>query len=192
MTAETIPALTEHAAERFGDRVAVVDDVELTYTELLDEARRFGVALAGSGIEPGDRVAIWAPNSARWIVAALGLWESGAVLVPVNTRFKGAEAADILSRSRTRALITVSEFLGTDYAAMLEGFDLPDLETTVRVDGPQWDEFTTTSRPDDRDSPRSAPTTRPTSSSRRARPALRRAWCRHTAGRCSWPRTGWQ
>ena len=49
-------------------------------------------------MRPGDRVAIWAPNGYRWIVAALGLWEAGAVLVPVNTRFKGAEAAVILGR----------------------------------------------------------------------------------------------
>ncbi len=86
------------------DRLAVVDgDVAVTYAELLDEARAFGAALVASGIEPGDRVAIWAPNSARWIVAVLGLFQAGAVLVPVNTRFKGAEAADILSRSRARA-----------------------------------------------------------------------------------------
>ena len=52
-------------------------------------------------------------------MAALGLFQAGAVLVPVNTRFKGAEAADILARSRARALVTVTDFLGTDYVAML-------------------------------------------------------------------------
>ena len=46
------------------------------------------------GIEPGDRVAMWAPNGWRWIVAVHGLFQAGATLVPVNTRFKGAEAAD--------------------------------------------------------------------------------------------------
>jgi acyl-CoA synthetase (AMP-forming)/AMP-acid ligase II len=140
---DTIPALTAAAAERFGDRVAVVDSgVELTYVELLDRAREFGAALIRFGVQPGDRVAIWAPNSARWIVAALGLWQAGAVLVPINTRFKGAEAFDILSRSHARVLVTVNEFLGADYVAMLGGFELPDLETTVFVDGPGWDTFT--------------------------------------------------
>jgi len=143
LTAGTIPELTALAAENYGDRVAVVDaGFELTYAQLLDEARTFGAALAGSGIEQGDRVAVWAPNSARWIVAALGLWQAGAVLVPINTRFKGAEAADILARSHARVLLTVDDFLGTDYVAMLTGFELPDLTRTVRIDGPDWDVFT--------------------------------------------------
>ena len=52
-------------------------------------------------------------------MAALGLWQAGAVLVPVDTRFKGGEAADLLARSRARALVTVTDFLGTDYVDML-------------------------------------------------------------------------
>jgi acyl-CoA synthetase (AMP-forming)/AMP-acid ligase II len=135
----TIPALTAAAAERFGDLVAVVDgDVELTYAQLLDEARTFGAGLAAVGVEPGDRVAIWAPNSARWIVALLGLFQAGAVLVPVNTRFKGPEAAPLLERTGAKVLVTVTDFLGTDHLALLAEAeaDLPDLQTRVVVDGP--------------------------------------------------------
>jgi acyl-CoA synthetase (AMP-forming)/AMP-acid ligase II len=124
---------------RCGDQVAIVDgETSLTYAELAGEARRFGAALTVAGISPGDRVAIWSFNSAEWVIAALGLWQAGATLVPVNTRFKGAEAADILSRSSARALVTVTDFLGTDYVAMLRdtGVALPDLETTVVVRGP--------------------------------------------------------
>jgi HIP---CoA ligase len=134
----TVPAATAAAADRFAEQVAVVDgDTQLTYAELLDEARTFGAALVASGIEPGDRVAVWAPNSAQWVIAVLGLFQAGAVLVPVNTRFKGAEAADILGRSGTRALVTVTDFLGTDYVAMLRGSgaDLPDLATVVVARG---------------------------------------------------------
>ena len=81
--------------------------------------------------------AIWAFNSAEWIVAALGLFQAGAVLVPVNTRFKGGEAADILSRSRARVLVTVTDFLDTDYVALLRGsgVELPHLETIVVASG---------------------------------------------------------
>ncbi len=122
-------------------------DVAITYTDLLERARSFGAALAASGIEPGDRVAIWAPNSARWIVSVLGLWQAGAVLVPINTRFKGAEAADILRRSHARALLTVGEFLGTDYVAMLDGFELPDLATSILMDTSAWDDFIVCGRP---------------------------------------------
>ena len=135
---ETIPAMTMAGAERFGARLAVADgDTRLTYAELLDAAQTFGAALVASGIQPGDRVAIWAFNSAEWVVAVLGLFQAGAVLVPVNTRFKGEEAADILSRSRTRALVTVTDFLGTDYVALLEatGIEFPDLEMIVVARG---------------------------------------------------------
>ena len=134
----TIPALTAAAGERFGDRLAIVDgDTRLSYAEVVEESRTFGAALVASGIEPGDRVSIWAFNSAEWVVAALGLWQAGAVLVPINTRFKGAEATDILARSRARALVTVTDFLDTDYLAMLRatGIDLPDLHTIVVARG---------------------------------------------------------
>ena len=146
----TIPAMARGTTARWGERPAVVDgDTRLTYAELGAQSRAFAAALVASGVERGDRVAIWAFNSAEWVVAALGLLEAGAVLVPVNTRFKGAEAADILARSGARALVTVTDFLGTDYVAMLRatGMALPRLATTVvaRGDAPSgtvsWREF---------------------------------------------------
>jgi acyl-CoA synthetase (AMP-forming)/AMP-acid ligase II len=130
--------MTAATAERFGDRTAIVDrDVQLTYAELLDQARTFGAALVASGIDAGDRVAMWTSNSVEWVVAVLGLWHAGAVLVPVNTRFKGTEAAVVLGRSRARALVTATDFLGTDYVSMLRGTgeQLPDLTTTVIARG---------------------------------------------------------
>ena len=129
----TIPAMTS-AATRFGEGLAVVDgDTRLTYTQLVGAARTFAAALAASGVRPGDRVAIWCFNSARWIVAALGIWEAGATLVPINTRFKGVESADILLRSRACVLVTTTDFLDTDYVALLagSGTDLTDLATVV-------------------------------------------------------------
>jgi acyl-CoA synthetase (AMP-forming)/AMP-acid ligase II len=137
--AGSIPAMVAETAGRHGSRPAVVDGTTtLTYDQLVDEARRFGAALIAAGIGPGDRVAVWAGNSARWVIAALGVFEAGAVLVPVNTRFKGPEAADILRRSRARALVTVTDFLGIDYVAMLAdvGTELSDLAITVVADGP--------------------------------------------------------
>jgi acyl-CoA synthetase (AMP-forming)/AMP-acid ligase II len=126
-------------AERFADRPAIVDgDLRLTHAELFDAARTFGAGLVDSGVRPGDRVAIWTFNSAQWIIAALGLWQCGATLVPINTRFKGLEASDILRRSRARVLVTATDFLGTDYVAMLagSGVELPNLETIVVASGP--------------------------------------------------------
>jgi len=96
----TIPRLVRLAAERHRDRSAV-DDVDevLSFGRLEAEARRVTGALLAAGVERGDRIAIWAPNGWRWIVAALGAHAAGAALVPINTRFKGEEAAYILARS---------------------------------------------------------------------------------------------
>ncbi|HWA64866.1 MAG TPA: FadD3 family acyl-CoA ligase [Mycobacteriales bacterium] len=117
----TIPELLARTAERYGDATAVVDaDETLTYHELRQQSQAFAAALVGAGFAPGERAAIWMPNSARWIVAVLGIWQAGGVLVPINTRFKGGEAADILTRSEAKALVTVTDFLGTDYLAMLD------------------------------------------------------------------------
>jgi acyl-CoA synthetase (AMP-forming)/AMP-acid ligase II len=146
----TIPALTARACESFGERLAVIDgDSQLTFAELHDAAKAFGAALVARGVEMGDRVAIWAPNSIEWVVAILGLFEAGATLVPVNTRFKGREAAEILARSQARVLVTVTDFLGTDYVAALRGaeVDLPSLDTVVVARGPipdrttSWSDF---------------------------------------------------
>ena len=146
----TIPGLLATTVARHGDRPAVVDgDRRLSYAELAARARDFAGALVASGVEAGDQVALWAPNSPEWIVAVLGLFQAGAVLVPVNTRFKGVEAADILARSRARALVTVTDFLGTDYLALLEAAEakLPELATVVVAQGPApedtepWDGF---------------------------------------------------
>ena len=145
-----IPAMVAAGPERFGDGVAIHDgDTVLTRSALLSEVRRFGAALVASGVEPGERVAIWAFNSAEWVVAMLGSLTAGAVLVPINTRFKGPEAAQVLERSGARVLVTVTDFLGTDYVAMLAATDaaLPALRTVVAARGNPtgrsegWDDF---------------------------------------------------
>jgi HIP---CoA ligase len=136
---KNIPVMCAATAERFADRPAIIDgDVRLTHAELFSAARRFGAGLVDAGVRPGDRVAIWTFNSAQWVIAALGLWQCGAVLVPINTRFKGLEASDILRRSRARVLVTATDFLGTDYVAMLagSGVELANLETIVVASGP--------------------------------------------------------
>ncbi|MCB1041060.1 MAG: AMP-binding protein, partial [Acidimicrobiales bacterium] len=138
----TIPAAAADAVARGGDREAIVDgDRRWTWREVGDEVTRATAAFVAAGIEPGDRVAIWAPNCAEWVVALLGLQSAGAVLVPLNTRFKGVEAADILSRSRARILVTVDGFLGNRYVGMLDGFDLPHLERIVVLRSDQDDDL---------------------------------------------------
>ena len=131
----SIAGLVADAAERFGDAEALVDGpTRLSFRALADGALTVTRAVVATGLEPGDRVALWAPNSARWALAALGVLGAGGVLVPLNTRFKGPEAAYVLRRSRARMLLTVGEFLGVDYPDMLRSEDVADLERMVVID----------------------------------------------------------
>ena len=106
------------AADRFGDAEAVVDGpLRLTFSELVERIRCAAGAFTHLGVGKGERVAIWAPNSAEWILAAFGLLTAGGVLVPVNTRFKMEEAGDIIVRSDAKAVLVQKGFLGQDYTA---------------------------------------------------------------------------
>ena len=106
-------------------------------------------ALIADGIAPGDRVAVWCPNTAAWVLAALGALTAGATLVPVSTRFTGPEALDVISRSGARALFVADDFLGTDRLATLRAAaaaadasgSLARLALAVRVSG-DWAGFT--------------------------------------------------
>ena len=136
----TVPKLLARAVELFGDNEALVDRsvtpaVRLSYAELAEQARATARALIAAGVAPRDRVAIWAPNMWEWPVTLLGLHLAGAVLVPLNTRYKGHEAAFILGRSGAKVLFTVEGFLGNDYVSMLGEHDLPDLEEIVVLRG---------------------------------------------------------
>ncbi|MCX5178745.1 FadD3 family acyl-CoA ligase [Streptomyces virginiae] len=116
----SIAQLVRAAAAQYADREAVVDGrTRISYTQLGERVERAAAACVAAGIEPGDRVAVWAPNTLEWIVSALGAVSAGAVLVPLNTRFKGTEAAYVLERSRARLLFVTGTFLGTSYVASL-------------------------------------------------------------------------
>jgi acyl-CoA synthetase (AMP-forming)/AMP-acid ligase II len=116
----TIPALVAAAAAQYGDAEAVADgDRRVSFTDLEALTRRAAAVCVRRGVEPGDRIGIWAPNTLDWVVAALGALSAGAALVPLNTRFKAAEAAWILDRSRAALTFVSPPFLGNDYPAML-------------------------------------------------------------------------
>ncbi|MFJ9803904.1 FadD3 family acyl-CoA ligase [Streptomyces wuyuanensis] len=130
----SIPRLVRSAAERHGGREAVVEGrTRVSYGELGERVERAAAACIAAGVEPGDRVAVWAPNTLEWIVSALGAVSAGAVLVPLNTRFKGTEAAYVLARSRAKLLFITGTFLGTSYVASLRRaeVELPHLEQVV-------------------------------------------------------------
>jgi acyl-CoA synthetase (AMP-forming)/AMP-acid ligase II len=135
MSRTTIPGVLAQAAARDPNGVAVVDGLRrVTFAELDTLAMRAAAGFIGLGVAPGDRIAIWAPNGVDWMVAALGAQISGAVIIPLNTRFKGEEARYILERGRAKVLVAAARFLGVDYAQMVAGYDLPHLHHVVRQD----------------------------------------------------------
>jgi acyl-CoA synthetase (AMP-forming)/AMP-acid ligase II len=146
----TTPAVLDRMARDFADHDAIVTaDRTFTFAELREEVRRAGAAIAGLGVAPGDRVAIWCPNTWHWVVACLAIHYAGAVLVPLNTRYTAEEATDILARTEAPLLIGMGRFLGHDRVADLDRGALPALRHIVRVpveteqdaDDGTWDEF---------------------------------------------------
>ena len=144
----TIPAVVAWAAREFGDAEALADPgpggSRLSYRELGEWVTAVAAALIDGGLAPGDRVAVWAPNTGQWVLAALGTLGAGGVLVPVSTRFTGPEALDVIERSGARVLFAAEDFLGVDRLGALraaaEGGSLERLALVIRLPG-EWEAF---------------------------------------------------
>jgi len=131
----TIPHAAARAAQLWGDAPALLEHGEVwSFNQLWAKCREAASALLARGVGEGDRIAIWAPNSREWVVAAVAAMTCGAAIVPLNTRLKGREAGDILRRTHARMMFTVRGFLGIDYPELLSAEDLPDLAETVLLD----------------------------------------------------------
>jgi acyl-CoA synthetase (AMP-forming)/AMP-acid ligase II len=136
--------------------LAVVDGTRrVSFAQLAADVVEAGAALVAHGVQRGDRVAVWAPNSYEWIISCLATGYIGAVVVPVNTRYRGHEALDILSRTRARVLVVHNGFLGTDYSEMLEAAaaepepvgTLEHLDHTVDLGTSSWASFLSAADP---------------------------------------------
>ena len=94
-----------HWARETPDKTCIHDGEDggrWSFAQLQARAERLAAGLAAQGVEPGDRVAVWASNGWRWVVTACGVWELGAVLVPLASRWKAPEVAPLLARSGAR------------------------------------------------------------------------------------------
>ena len=137
----TLPQIVQTAIDTYGDKVAIKETVngkavEITFNQLNDLRWQAAKAFHALGIMKGDRVAIWAPNVSEWIVASIGLQSIGAVLVPLNTRMKGSEAADIINRSGAKMLLTLPEFQSAPnsvirYLDLLADQEMPQLQYRI-------------------------------------------------------------
>jgi HIP---CoA ligase len=134
----TIPAALVRAARRWPGQEALADgSLRLTYREYLERSVQLARGLIARGVGPGDRVVVWAPNSAEVALTAMAVAFAGGVLVPLNTRFTPYEAAALIRRSQAVAVLAFTDFLGRDYLASLgELGALDGLKAAVALRGP--------------------------------------------------------
>jgi fatty-acyl-CoA synthase len=114
-------ALTDSAA-RYPDRLAVIDGTErISFAELDRQVHALAHGLLGQGLQRGDSVAVWMANSASWVTCWLACARIGAVVVPINTRYKSEEVEYILRQSDARALILMDSLWGIDFVGIARG-----------------------------------------------------------------------
>jgi fatty-acyl-CoA synthase len=141
---ETIGANLERTASRRAGAEALVcchQDVRWSYGELNDRVDALARGLVEAELQPGDRLGIWSPNCAEWVLVQFATAKAGVVLVNVNPAYRATELAYALRRSGCRMLVAARSFKTSDYAAMIEEVrdDLPDLERVVFFDSPEWE-----------------------------------------------------
>lgn len=131
---QTIAGELSAAAAGYPDDVAVrCEDEKRTFAELQRDVRRAARGLLAAGVQPGDRVALWAPNTLDAAIALLAIVVSGGIVVPLNTRYRAREVAGILERARCRMIIAPGSFLGRSFAA--EALDVAGLTAVVSLGG---------------------------------------------------------
>lgn len=131
----TLPAVLRAAADAFGDRPAHVEgERTLSFRHLLEEVRAVARGYVAHGLEPGDRVCVWAPNSIDWVLAALAVSYAGGTLVPINSRYTGHEAAEIVDRTGARLVVVADGFLGrAQIADLRSASDLPSVSRVIDI-----------------------------------------------------------
>src|SRR5699024_5181690 len=137
-TVETTPAALRRAAALWPDGEAVADvqsghDTRRTWPELLEQVRGFAAGLIARGVQHGDRVVIWAPNTRHWMVAALGVQYAGGTVVPANTRYTGSETLELVQRTDAVAAVLAGDFLGTERIGDLASAAGGSLSATTRL-----------------------------------------------------------
>jgi len=137
---KTLSQVLRDTTERVPRRHAILDPsgVTLTYEELSERVDRLARGLLDLGVGVGDKVGLWMPNVPEWVIAYFAIARVGAVVVPMNTRYKTHEVEYILDDSEATTLFAVSSFVGIDYISMIDGIreKLPRLEHIVIVGEP--------------------------------------------------------
>src|SRR5580658_7957751 len=119
---ETVGVHFDRIVERFPERDALIvrhQNIRWNYRELQREVDRFAAGLVALGLKPGERVGIWSPNNAEWVLAQFATAKAGLILVNINPAYRLAELDYALNKSGCVALITAARFKSSDYIGML-------------------------------------------------------------------------
>ena len=151
---ETIGQRLERTALQWPDRPALIDSqqgIRWTWSELAGKVEAFAAGLLSLGLEPGDRIGIWSPNNAEWVITQFASAKAGLVLVTINPAYRLSELEYALNKVGCRALVTATQFKSSDYIGMiqtlapeiatskpgaLQAKTLPDLRMVIQI-GPE-------------------------------------------------------
>ena len=141
---ETIGANLQAAARRFPDAEALVSceqGLRFTYAEFDAAVDRLAAGLLAAGLRRGDRVGVWSPNRAEWVLVQYATAKLGVILVNINPAYRTSELAYSLAQSGCRMVISARSFKSSDYVGMLEQVspELEALERTVFFESDKWE-----------------------------------------------------
>ena len=148
---ETIGSVFDRIVDAHPDETALIvrhQNIRWSYSELREQADRFAEGLLTLGIEPGDRVGIWGPNSYEWVVTQFATARIGAILVNVNPAYRLFELEFVLRKTACKAIVAAEKFKSSEYLNMLNALapeiascepgylrarKLPALTTVIRM-----------------------------------------------------------
>ncbi len=140
---ETIGQNLARTVAAHGSRDAVVSrhqNIRWTYDEFAERVERLAIGLLGAGLDAGDRVGLWSPNYAEWVLIQYATAEIGVILVNLNPAYRTHELAYAVKHSGCRMVIAAPDFKSSDYRAMLADVapDCPELEQSIFLWDPEW------------------------------------------------------
>ncbi|MXW24961.1 MAG: AMP-binding protein [Dehalococcoidia bacterium] len=142
---ETIPQNLARTVTRHGDRdalVSVEQGIRFTYAQFADEVDQVARGLMGIGVAKGDRVGIWSPNYAEWVLVQYATARIGAILVTINPAYRSSELEYVLKQSGLSVLVAVGSFLTSDYRSMVdEVWERVPAERVIYLHTADWDDL---------------------------------------------------
>jgi len=144
---QTIGDVLDSAVNKFGERPALIvrrQDVRFTYAAFARAVDDFAAGLLSLGLEAGDRIGVWSPNNAEWVIAQFATARIGLILVNINPAYRTAELEYVLNKVGCRALILAKSFKSSDYVEMVRALGhqkLPRLEHLIAISDEPIDGF---------------------------------------------------